>query len=153
MNTRAESAAAPEPSLQQRLLHKLSHLLQHNWRTLILFVPFFWLLLFFLAPFFLVLKISLAEAVIASPPFTPMIEWVDEGIMNIRVDNDIASSWSWVTTTKVTPSCSWILTSSYWVCSRRRLSSAPNGSSSNKTFGCLTSARARATRCRCPPDN
>ena len=30
-------------------------------------------------------KISLAETVIASPPFTPMIEWVDEGIMHIRI--------------------------------------------------------------------
>ena len=50
-----------------------------------LIIPFFWLLLFFLAPFFLVLKISFAEAVIAIPPFTPMIEWVDEGIMHIRI--------------------------------------------------------------------
>ena len=56
----------------------MSHLLQRNWRSLVLFIPFFWLLLFFLAPFFIVLKISLAEAVIASPPFTPMIEWDEE---------------------------------------------------------------------------
>jgi len=67
------------------LQHRLSHLLQKNWRFLILLIPFFWLLLFFLAPFLLVLKISFAEAVIASPPFTPMIEWVDEGIMHIRI--------------------------------------------------------------------
>ena len=70
---------------QARLLQRLSYLLQRNWRSLVLFIPFFWLLLFFLAPFFIVLKISLAEAIIASPPFTPMIEWVDEGIMHIRV--------------------------------------------------------------------
>jgi putrescine transport system permease protein len=68
-----------------RLLHRLMRLAQDRWRTLVLFVPFAWLLLFFLAPFFIVLKISLAETVIASPPFTPMIEWVDEGIMHIRV--------------------------------------------------------------------
>lgn len=65
--------------------HRLGNLLQRYWRSLVLFVPFFWLLLFFLAPFFIVLKISLAETVIASPPFTPMIDWVDEGIMHIRV--------------------------------------------------------------------
>ncbi len=74
-----------ESSAQIRLLQRMSHLLQRNWRSLVLFIPFFWLLLFFLAPFFIVLKISLAEAIIASPPFTPMIEWVDEGIMHIRV--------------------------------------------------------------------
>jgi putrescine transport system permease protein len=77
----SEVPAAQPASLAQRL----SHLLQRNWRTLILFIPFFWLLLFFLAPFIIVLKISFAEAVIASPPFTPMIDWVDEGIMHIRI--------------------------------------------------------------------
>ena len=63
----------------------LSRLIQHNWRVLVLLVPFIWLLIFFLAPFFIVFKIALSEAVIKSPPFTPMIEWVDDGIMNIRI--------------------------------------------------------------------
>ena len=67
------------------LTHWFYHVFHHNWRTLVLLVPFIWLLIFFLAPFLIVLKIAFAEAVIASPPFTPMIEWVDEGIMNIRV--------------------------------------------------------------------
>jgi putrescine transport system permease protein len=70
------------------LSHRLSHLLQRNWRSLILFIPFFWLLLFLLVPFLIVLKISFAGAVIASPPFTAMIEWVDEGVMNIRIVTD-----------------------------------------------------------------
>ena len=78
------SSVAPVPSASQRL----GHLLQRNWRTLVLFIPFFWLLLFFLAPFFIVLKISFASTVIASPPFTPMIEWLEEGIMNIRIVTD-----------------------------------------------------------------
>ena len=59
--------------------------LQRNWRRLVLMVPYLWLLIFFLAPFFIVLKISLAELAISSPPFTPMIEWVDDGIMHIRI--------------------------------------------------------------------
>ena len=59
--------------------------LQRNWRRLVLMVPYLWLLIFFLAPFFIVLKISLAEVTIASPPFTPMIEWIDDGIMHIRI--------------------------------------------------------------------
>ena len=76
---------AQETPATAKLSVRLAHLLQNNWRLLVLLVPFLWLLLFFLAPFFLVLKISLAETVIASPPFTPMIEWVDEGVMHIRV--------------------------------------------------------------------
>ncbi|MCP4876708.1 MAG: putrescine ABC transporter permease PotH, partial [Gammaproteobacteria bacterium] len=70
--------ASPQKTSQ----HWISQLLHHNWRTLVLLVPFIWLLIFFLAPFFIVFKIALAEAVIKSPPFTPMIEWVDEGVMN-----------------------------------------------------------------------
>ncbi len=85
MSTPAEAVITAETSLKDRTLYRLARLAQDHWRTLVLFVPFAWLLVFFLAPFFLVLKISLAETLIASPPFTPMIEWVDEGIMHIRV--------------------------------------------------------------------
>ena len=59
--------------------------LQRQWKALVLMVPFAWLLIFFLAPFFIVLKISLSEAAYTSPPFTPMIEWADQGIMQIKI--------------------------------------------------------------------
>jgi putrescine transport system permease protein len=65
--------------------YKLSLALQNNWKRLIISIPFLWLFIFFLAPFFIVMKISLAEAIIASPPFTPMIEWVDEGVMHVKI--------------------------------------------------------------------
>ncbi len=68
-------------SLKKRLLHSL----QHNWKSIVVFIPFFWLLLFFLAPFFIVLKISLAEPAIASPPFLPMTEWIDDSIVKITL--------------------------------------------------------------------
>ncbi|MCZ6487756.1 MAG: ABC transporter permease subunit [Gammaproteobacteria bacterium] len=67
------------------LSKRLAHSLQHNWKSVVVFIPYFWLLLFFLAPFLIVLKISLAEATIASPPFLPMIEWVDEGIIQVKL--------------------------------------------------------------------
>lgn len=60
-------------------------LLQSRWRTVVIFIPYFWLLLFFLAPFFIILKISLAESLIASPPFSSLFEWAGDGAMNIRV--------------------------------------------------------------------
>mgnify|MGYP001555237156 CR=1 FL=1 len=85
MSTPVEALATTEGNLKDRILHRLMRLAQDRWRTIILFIPFAWLLVFFLAPFFLVLKISVAETIIASPPFTPMIEWVDEGIMHVRV--------------------------------------------------------------------
>ncbi len=85
MSAPAEVVAAAPASLKDRVLQRSTRLLQDHWKTLVLIVPFAWLLLFFLAPFFFVLKISLAETVIASPPYTPLIEWVDEGIMHVRI--------------------------------------------------------------------
>jgi putrescine transport system permease protein len=67
------------------LWHQLANKLQKNWKSVIIFIPFFWLLLFFLVPFFIVLKISLSEATIASPPYLPMISWLDEGIMQVKI--------------------------------------------------------------------
>ena len=66
-------------------LPRLGRWAQSRWRTIIIVVPFAWLLLFFLAPFFIVAKISLAELAIASPPFTKMIEWTDSGIVTVRL--------------------------------------------------------------------
>ena len=37
--------------------------------------PYVWLLLFFLAPFLIILKISVAEPIVAQPPFTPLLRW------------------------------------------------------------------------------
>ncbi|MGO1118314.1 ABC transporter permease subunit [Rhodovibrionaceae bacterium A322] len=67
------------------LLTRLSHRLQQNWRQLIISIPYFWLLLFFLIPFLIILKISVAEMIIARPPFTPLFEWADGAILNIRI--------------------------------------------------------------------
>ncbi|MGH8204235.1 MAG: putrescine ABC transporter permease PotH, partial [Steroidobacteraceae bacterium] len=46
--------------------------------------PYFWLLLFFLAPFLIILKISLADPVIAQPPFTALLEWSEQGFEGVR---------------------------------------------------------------------
>ncbi len=46
-------------------------------RGLVIAVPLFWLLIFFLIPFLVVAKISLSEAAIAMPPYTPLLDWSD----------------------------------------------------------------------------
>ena len=67
------------------LWSRLARRMQANWRVIITIIPFAWLFLFFLFPFFIVAKISLAEVIIASPPFSRMIEWTDGGIVTIRL--------------------------------------------------------------------
>lgn len=44
-------------------------------RGLVIAVPMAWLLVFFLIPFLVVAKISLSEAAVAMPPYTPLLEW------------------------------------------------------------------------------
>ena len=73
------------PVERQPMLRLVMRRLQHRWRQIVTVIPFFWLLFFFLAPFFIVAKISLAELAIASPPFTSLIEWTDDGIVTIRL--------------------------------------------------------------------
>ena len=53
-------------------------------RCLILSGPFLWLCVFFLLPFIFVAKISVSEAALAIPPYTPMFDWL-EGVLGIRI--------------------------------------------------------------------
>ena len=55
------------------------------WQRLLLGIPYFWLLLFFLAPFVIILKISIADPVIAQPPFTPTFD--AQGHLSVTIDN------------------------------------------------------------------
>ncbi|MGF6233697.1 hypothetical protein QFZ27_007652 [Inquilinus ginsengisoli] len=71
----------------------------------------------------------------------------------MRSDRVSASSWSWVTKMVVRPLSRWIRFSSTCISCRSRRSSADSGSSSSSTVGLVTMARARATRCCCPPDS
>ncbi len=48
--------------------------------------PYIWLILFFLIPFLIVLKISFSEFRLGLPPYGPLTEWVDEGILVIKVN-------------------------------------------------------------------
>jgi putrescine transport system permease protein len=68
-----------------RMLSRLVDLLQSHWKLVVVGLPFVWLLLFFLAPFIIVIKISLAESLIASPPYSPLYERSEDGGLSIRV--------------------------------------------------------------------
>lgn len=55
------------------------------WRHVAVAVPYLWLLVFFLAPFAIILKISLADPIIAQPPFTPTLD--ESGDVSASADN------------------------------------------------------------------
>ncbi len=80
------SQTAPQQaSLSTSRLTRLSRRVQAGWKSAIVGIPFFWLLLFFLIPFVIVLKISFAESLIASPPFSSLFQWAEDGSFNLRL--------------------------------------------------------------------
>ena len=68
------------------LLAKLHLRDRHLSRALNIGTPYLWLGLFFLLPFAIVLHISLAETALAQPPYTSLWQWVDDGILQIRLN-------------------------------------------------------------------
>lgn len=55
-------------------------------RRLVILLPTLWLTIFFFAPFLFVLKISFAEALLAQPPFSSLIEWSGDGLLQLRLN-------------------------------------------------------------------
>ncbi len=61
-------------------------------RMLVVAIPYLWLAAFFLAPFLIVLKLSFAEVVLARPPYTPLIQLLDEaGNLYLQVKLNIGN--------------------------------------------------------------
>lgn len=59
-----------------------------RWERLAVLLPYVWLLLFFLAPFAIILKISFADPIIASPPFSTLIERLQDGAARLHLTLD-----------------------------------------------------------------
>ena len=55
------------------------------WQRVTVAIPYVWLFVFFLMPFIIILKISVADPVIAQPPFTPTFD--AQGGLSITIDN------------------------------------------------------------------
>jgi len=54
-------------------------------RALVIALPYGWLLIFLFIPILIVVKISLAETALASPPYTPMLEWLESRTVVVRL--------------------------------------------------------------------
>lgn len=55
-------------------------------RSLVVALPYLWLLAFFVAPFLIVLKISFSHAALAIPPYKPLLVWTSRSVLEIRLD-------------------------------------------------------------------
>ena len=69
-----------------RWLRRAARALGLSGRGAVIALPYLWLLVFFLVPFAFVLKIALSEALIARPPYAPLLEWGEEAYLTVRLN-------------------------------------------------------------------
>jgi putrescine transport system permease protein len=81
-----------------RLFDSMSHFPPYRWsedilrrmglsgRSVVIGVPWIWLLLFFLIPFIIVLKISFADTRIGVPPYTDLVSWGADGYVHLKIN-------------------------------------------------------------------
>lgn len=60
------------------------YILSHK-KSLIIAIPFLWLIIFYLIPFLFVLKISFSLPIIGKPPITSVFSLLDEATLNIKL--------------------------------------------------------------------
>jgi putrescine transport system permease protein len=54
-------------------------------RRAVIALPMLWLLLLFVVPFLIVLKLSFSEALLAMPPYAPLLAWTHERVLSIQL--------------------------------------------------------------------
>lgn len=81
----ASSSLRPK-ALRKQLDRGIKSLTQgHLGRSFIILTPYLWLLVFLLVPFFIILRISMAEMVLASPPYSSLLEWTEERTLILQL--------------------------------------------------------------------
>ncbi len=69
----------------KRMRNLLNAFEERTWREIVIGTPYLWMFLFFFLPFVYVLKISLAESIMARPPFSALITWVGDTQVSINL--------------------------------------------------------------------
>lgn len=63
------------------VLKRWALLMRGQSRWTVIAIPYLWMLLFFAVPFLIVLKISFAHKVVSIPPYTDLVEFVDQAVL------------------------------------------------------------------------
>ncbi len=81
-----EAPPAEKPAVRSGKLRNLLNAFEdRTWRNFVIGTPYLWMLLFFFLPFLYVLKISLAESIIALPPYSALFTWVESTRVSINL--------------------------------------------------------------------
>lgn len=75
-----------KPAVRSRKLRNLLNAFEaRTWRNIVIGTPYLWMLLLFFLPFLYVFKISLAESIMARPPFSNLFTWVGDAQVSINL--------------------------------------------------------------------
>ena len=55
-------------------------------RDLIIAIPYVWVFLFFICPCLILIKISFSDAILASPPYTSILDWLSGTTLQLRLN-------------------------------------------------------------------
>ena len=73
--------------VEERIIFWLAKLAKRiGARNLLISVPFLWIFLFFICPCLILIGISLSESLVASPPYTSIVDWISGYMLQIRIN-------------------------------------------------------------------
>lgn len=73
--------------IEEQIIYRLTNFAKKiTGQHLLIFFPSAWIFLFFLFPCLILLKISFSNSVMASPPYTSLLEWFSGNILQIRLN-------------------------------------------------------------------
>ncbi len=73
--------------IEELIIYRLTNLAKKiTGRNFLISLPSAWIIVFFLCPCLILLKISLSDSVISSPPYTSLIDWISGNVLQIRLN-------------------------------------------------------------------
>lgn len=73
--------------IEELIIYRLTNLTKKiTGRNFLISLPSAWIIVFFLCPCLILLKISLSDSVISSPPYTSLIDWISGNVLQIRLN-------------------------------------------------------------------
>ncbi|MDR0678570.1 MAG: ABC transporter permease subunit [Holosporaceae bacterium] len=73
--------------IEERIISRITELVkQIKGSNILIAIPFAWIFLFFICPCLILIKISFSESLIASPPYTSLVDWISGYMLQIRIN-------------------------------------------------------------------
>lgn len=73
--------------IEEQIIYWCTNLIKKiSGKNLIISVPYVWIFLFFICPCLILIKLSFSEDLLASPPYSSLIEWISGTTLQVRLN-------------------------------------------------------------------